>query len=449
MLELTSNLPGLVITDHSFEAPLDHSVPDGPKIQVFGRVIQSAEDAEAGTQRPYLVFLQGGPGFCAPRPGSGSGWLGRALKQHTVVMLDERGTGRSTPVTARSLGRVGDAAAQASYLKHFRADSIVQDCELVREELLGKGSKWSVLGQSYGGFCAVHYLCAAPDSLEKVMLTGGIPPLEATAEQIYQRTFAACARRNREYYERYPADVQIVARIAGRLEQSPVLLPSGDQLSVQRFQTLGILLGASDGFEELHYLLDHAFAESGHGMGPAAGEYPAELSLIFLRGFENALNYDTNPIYSLLHEACYTQQFASKWSAQKVRGEWPEFEWQGAEHRGPECPALFLTGEMIFPWFFKQIGALKPLREVAELLAKDATWPVLYSKSRLAQNKVPVAAAVYTGDMYVDFELSKATAQHIRGIELWCTDEYEHNGLRADGEKVLGKLLELLKADGA
>jgi len=62
----------------------------------------------------------------------------------------------------------------------------------------------------------------------------------------------------------------------------------------------------------------------------------------------------------------------------------------------------------------------------------------------LRANRVPCAAAVYYDDMYVECNLSLATAQQIGGIKLWITNEYQHNGLRADGERVLGRLLGLL-----
>jgi hypothetical protein len=39
-----------------------------------------------------------------------------------------------------------------------------------------------------------------------------------------------------------------------------------------------------------------------------------------------------------------------------------------------------------------------------------------------------------------------ATASLIRGLRPWITNEYEHNGLRADGERVLGRLIDLVKA---
>ena len=48
----------------------------------------------------------------------------------------------------------------------FRADSIVADAELIRDCLSGDldsaPARWSLLGQSFGGFCAVQYLSVAP-----------------------------------------------------------------------------------------------------------------------------------------------------------------------------------------------------------------------------------------------------------------------------------------------
>jgi hypothetical protein len=49
--------------------------------------------------------------------------------------------------------------------------------------------------------------------------------------------------------------------------------------------------------------------------------------------------------------------------------------------------------------------------------------------------------------MYVERTYSEATAGNIRGLRLWITNEYEHNGLRADGERVLGRLLDMLHGE--
>ncbi len=54
-------------------------------------------------------------------------------------------------------------------------------------------------------------------------------------------------------------------------------------------------------------------------------------------------------------------------------------------------------------------------------------------------------AAVYYDDMYVEREYSLQTSRTIQGAKVWVTNEYEHNGLRANGERVVGRLLELLE----
>src|ERR1700689_1062150 len=95
-MTVTHELHGLVITDHEFSLPLDHATPAGEKIGVFAREVAASD----GRDRPLLVFFQGGPGSEAPRPTTAKtpGWLERALKDYRVLLLDQRGTGRSTPV---------------------------------------------------------------------------------------------------------------------------------------------------------------------------------------------------------------------------------------------------------------------------------------------------------------------------------------------------------------
>ena len=109
-------------------------------------------------------------------------------------------------------------------------------------------------------------------------------------------------------------------------------------------------------------------------------------------------------------------------------------------------PILF-TGEMIYPWMFDQYTQLQPLMAVADLLARKTDWPMLYDVDRLRENRVPVAAAVYYDDMYVPRQFSEETAQIVPNVKLWVTSEYEHNGLRADGEAVLDRLLNMVRGE--
>ena len=118
---------GMALTDYEFTVPLDYARPSAESLSIFARAVRSSERSDAS--RPWLVFLQGGPGFPGPRPLANTGWLKRALDDYHVLLLDSRGNGRSSVVLPQTLARRGNAQAQADYLMHFRADSIVRDAE--------------------------------------------------------------------------------------------------------------------------------------------------------------------------------------------------------------------------------------------------------------------------------------------------------------------------------
>ena len=420
--------PGTVLTDHTFRVPLDYGRPDGGTIEVFAREVAAAGKADADL--PWLLFLQGGPGFGSPRPIGRDSWLNRALDDYRVLLLDQRGTGRSTPANRLTVGRLGSPAAQAGYLSLFRADNIIRDAERIRRELTG-GAPWSVLGQSFGGFCAVTYLSVAPEGLREAFITGGLPGLDVTADDVYRVAYPRVAAKNADHYERYPEDVARARRIARHLRTHDVRLPGGGPLTVENFQVLGRILGMSTGSHTLHYLLEDAFAGG-------------ELSDVFLRGVESQLTFAAGPLYAVLHEACYAQGSATRWSAQRVRPEFPAFD--PAVALDGDAPLLF-TGEMIYPWMIEADPVLRPLREVAGLLAGRDAWPMLYDPIRLGANDVPVAAAVYFGDMYVDRDDSMRTAVAIRGLRPWVTNEYEHDGVRASRGAVLNRLIGMVRGD--
>jgi pimeloyl-ACP methyl ester carboxylesterase len=401
--------PGLVLVEHEFSVPLDHSRTGGERITVFAREVADPD----GRDRPFLLFLQGGPGFEAARPTrhpTDPGWLDRALADFRVLMLDQRGTGRSSPVG--SLGALSPGE-QAERLAHFRADSIVRDAEWIRR---GLGAEpWSVLGQSFGGLCVTSYLSIAPEGLREAFITGGLPPLGPDIDDVYRATYARTLERNRRYYERYPADRERVRSLHEHVTAHDVRLPSGDRLTAGRLRQLGGVLGMSDGAERLHYLL----------------ELPRDAPA-FLHDVDAAPPYARNPLYAILHEACWADGGTTNWAAERLLpGDYAD------------APELF-TGEHVYPWMFEEYGALRPLRDAAQILA-ERTWPRLYDPERLRANTVPVAAAIYTDDMYVERAFSERTAAVIRGLRPWITSEYEHNGLRADGDRILGHLIDLAR----
>ena len=97
------------------------------------------------------------------------------------------------------------------------------------------------------------------------------------------------------------------------------------------------MLGMSAGAEKLHYMLE------------LAPDSPA-----FLHDIESALEFARNPLYAVLHEACWADGGATRWSAQRM-----------APGDYEDEPELF-TGEHVFPWMFEECGGLAPLCEAAE-----------------------------------------------------------------------------------
>jgi pimeloyl-ACP methyl ester carboxylesterase len=409
-MAITSHVPGAIFTEREHQVPLDPAHPEGESLTLFSREVASPD----GKDRPYLVFLQGGPGFEATRPTSPpSGWQKRALQEYRLLLLDQRGTGRSSPVGPTIPGATPQE--QAHYLTHFRADAIVRDVEHIRQQL--GVDRWSVLGQSFGGFCAMTYLSIAPEGLREVLVTGGLSPVGRPPDEVYAATWRRLLGKNRAYFERYPGDRARVREILQRLDQQDLRLPSGERLTPRRFRQLGMWLGDSAGWELLHHVI----------------ELPVG-SPAFLHDAGAGVRWERNPLYATLHESSYADGFPTRWSAARLLPD--EVEAEG-----------YFTAEHVFPWMWEDCPGLRAHREAAHLLAEHP-WPTLYDADRLRHNEVPTAATIYVDDLYVESELAMETARLIRGLRPWITNEYEHNGLRADGERVVGRLIDLVKRRG-
>jgi hypothetical protein len=223
--------------------------------------------------------------------------------------------------------------------------------------------------------------------------------------------------RNRRYYAQFPKDRDRVRAIHERLETDEGILSTGERLTGRRFRQLGHGLGMSDGAERLHHLV----------------ELPVD-SPAFRHDVAAASPFPRNPLYALLHEASVADGATTGWSAERVMPE-----------QFAEDVALF-TGESVHPWMFEDVGELRPFAEAAHLLARRQ-WPRLYDPDRLSRNEVPVAAAVYAEDPYVPSVFSLATASALAGARVWLTNEYDHNGLRAGGGRILSRLMDMGPAE--
>lgn len=408
MTVTTRRVLALRIDDHTITVPLvwgDDT--DTRTIDVHAAVVTR----EGGENLPYLLFLQGGPGFEAPHPFSaptGPSWLDGALAHYRVVLLDQRGTGASTPFGDADLARGDEAIAE--YVTHLRADAIVEDAEAIRESL--GTTTWSVLGQSFGGFTILRYLTVHPGSLDEVYITGGLSAVRRRPDEVYALTYDKMRDASEAYYRRFPGHRDAMRARLDLADAGGIVLPDGEIVSTSRLRSLGMLLGTNDGWQTLHALLES---------DPHTNAFRYDLAA--------ALPFSPrNPLYYLFHESSYADGFATRWSADRVEPD--DFR----------ADATLLTGEHARRDWLDTVPGLSPWRGAA-LKVAEVEWPRLYDADALAASGARGAAAVYANDVFVPVEFSLETARLLPGVTPWITSEHEHNGLRAGD--VLPRLIDL------
>lgn len=418
---------GCRIKSHLMEVPWDHQDPSRlGSLPLFAREIIPA----GGENYPALVYLQGGPGHPTPRPLSTGGWLGEALKHYRVILLDQRGTGRSGRIDAQDPAGI----PSVEKLRLLRAPQIVADCELLREAL---GEKtWSLYGQSFGGFCITAYLSAYPDAIEHAYLTGGLPATGIHADDLYRATYEALEFRHKQFYAQIPFAEERIREISHHLENSDERVADGGRLSARRFRTLGIALGRAQGFDHLGYLLEEPFHKV-RGEKALRGD--------FLEAVSQAVSFQRAPLYAVIHEAIYggNAPGSTNWAAHRMREEFEGFE----ENADPldRSAKFYLTGEHIYPWQFEEDPALIPFAEVAEELAQVDDWEAQYDVDVLKTAPAVCAAAVYHDDIFVPLRYSLETAGYYRDLRPWITNEHQHDGVAMDGAGVFGRLYEMVR----
>jgi hypothetical protein len=92
---------------------------------------------------------------------------------------------------------------------------------------------------------------------------------------------------------------------------------------------------------------------------------------------------------------------------------------------------------------FNDYDELRKIAGPANLLAEHDNWDRLYDLDQLARNEVPVYAAVYPDDAYVDFDLSMETSQKIKGCKVFISNMLFHDAVRSRMDEVLRNVFAL------
>ncbi|EPE06351.1 proline iminopeptidase [Ophiostoma piceae UAMH 11346] len=477
----------LLVAELFFDVPLDYADPDGEKIRLFARAafrhekpivplypFNEEKEASRGSSgdgsksliggsvsgispqalrdlfsKPWMAYCEGGPGMGNREPQDYPFLRQLLVRGYQMLFLDYRGTGMSSPISAATLKQRGSPQAQANYLALFRADNIVRDLEAVRKwltvDLVPHKRKWSIMGQSFGGFVSLTYLSFYSESLRESFITGGMAPVNMTPDVVYRATYTKAKKRNEAYFKKYPEDVQTLRQINTFLNNQPtggeVPLPSGGVLTMHRVMTFGYMFGFHSGLDSTHSLLLRMRTDI---------ERFGILTRPTLVAIEQFFPLDVAPMYGLVHEAiyCYSKGVASSWAAMRVGREFPEFSWVDHQTTAKIAPEkvgteFLFSGEMIYPFMFDTFPELMEIKEAAHLLAERTEWDDLYDEAQLKQNTVPVYAATYIDDLYVDYGLAKETASKIGNVRMYETNGLYHNAARARSEEVMTQLFRL------
>ncbi len=508
----------IVVTEHRLSVPLLPSETKSPRIDLAFTIVEEVADdtafkwfqslngmtpqkrsqayiekAALANADEMLIYLQGGPGFGSPTPVVGlsfageSSWGAKALtKFKRIVLMDQRGTGKSTPITKQTLQKrfpdlfslddKGDASLETlssgfpeqyekfqialqeatNYMVQFRADKIVQDAEFLREALMlpkepgtdppGPRPWGGALGQSFGGFCIMSYLSLVEHPPRLCLITGGIAPMLTSAYDTYAKLWERVEERSWMYYDMYPGDIPLVKRIVRTLIDQPPTLPSGGLLTARRFLQYGMALGGSpSSFASMHNLFSSAFLDS----------ESTELTRAFVKYFDSAQPFDDNPIYYWLHESIYAdgpKNSPTNWAAHRAYlDKSPDvFDYRHTCYKENDSTPTLFFGEMVFPWMAEDYAECSGIgcTALVNALANKDDWAPLYDKDRMRQvlgdgGISRAAAAVYHGDMYVDFDFSMQVASRggpLEKCKVYITNEYQHSGLRDDGANIFTKL---------
>jgi pimeloyl-ACP methyl ester carboxylesterase len=179
--------PGIAARCGDFERPLDPADPRGTNISLRVAVVPALSLEPANDA---FVPIAGGPGASSIR--FYAGWAGafeRVRHERDILLVDQRGTGESAPMTCEvdddivegaltpedTLHATEECLASLPYDPRFFTTSVaVRDLEAVREAL--GYSSLNLYGSSYGTRVAQHYARRYPDTTRSIIIDGVVPP---------------------------------------------------------------------------------------------------------------------------------------------------------------------------------------------------------------------------------------------------------------------------------
>lgn len=241
-------LPGVAAECATLDVPEDRGEPNGHTIRLF---VARVSSVNAAPRNDPLVIIAGGPG-----QGAVDFYLHtrtafeQVRRDRDIVLLDQRGTGRSAQLTCSDVSAAtleqADVGALPDLMRACLADLpgnprfytssvAVTDLETLRQAL--GVAQWNLYGVSYGTRVAQHYLRRYPEHTRGVILDGVVPsdtPLgpdvSGNAQRVLDSTIARCTA-DPPCAARFPQLAAQLDALLATLTAAPVVVTVSDPLS--------------------------------------------------------------------------------------------------------------------------------------------------------------------------------------------------------------------------
>lgn len=232
----------------------NHATQSGPEIGLHIAMIPAISRTP---ESDPVLFITGGPGGASTQDFvAASGAFRRMNEKRDIIMIDQRGTGRSHPLACsepeEGLNLNDEDALKAEIdkcieemdadLSFYDTEAAVHDLEQMRQAM--GYDRFNLYGVSYGTRVAQTYLRTYPENVRTLILDGIVPQDEALgvsiagdAQKVLDEVFARCAA-DQDCSRAFPNLPEALAGLLDRVEKEPVLVRLDDPYTGKPIETM-------------------------------------------------------------------------------------------------------------------------------------------------------------------------------------------------------------------
>jgi pimeloyl-ACP methyl ester carboxylesterase len=248
--------------------PEKRANPAGPQIQLAVVILR----AKQATGALPIFFLTGGPGGSATTTAAFFEVFPALQKTHDIVLIDQRGTGWSSPFLGVFSGTY--ASAREGFLNQgidLTAYNTTENASDIADLRTALGYSSIILfGNSYGSFLAQEVMRSHPTGIAAVVLDGVLPATDTFLPRFNQNTLHGLNALFRDVQKTGPARrafpnfSRTYFQLLTQLRKRPLRMDDGFKITLDDFQgTISALLQSSERIRVIPLLVTEIAARRG------------------------------------------------------------------------------------------------------------------------------------------------------------------------------------------